>query len=85
MKSIILILVFSLGILIGYNYERPYDIKLHQCEKINCTHKGEIMNQFIFQSKHADSTDEFKKEITHFMNPTWSLEKCEEYVKSGVE
>lgn len=62
---------------------------LHYCTWEDCPHQGENMNQHEFVSKwmggYPEMSDGWCVEMTHFMNPTWTYEQCEDYVMSGVE
>ena len=61
----------------------------HYCDWEDCSHQGEVRNQMNFKSKwnggYAVLTDGWCVEMTHFINPTWSYQQCEDYVMSGVE
>lgn len=61
----------------------------HYCDWGDCPHQGENMDQHNFISKwkggYDELTDGWCVEMTHFMNPTWTYEQCEDYVFSGVE
>lgn len=61
----------------------------HYCNWEDCPHVGKIMDQHTFNSiwagGYVEGTDGFYVELTHFMQPTWSYEQCEDYVMSGVE
>ena len=34
---------------------------------------------------YEPDTDGYYTELTHFINPNWTYEQCEDYVFSGVE
>ena len=59
----------------------------HKCNWVDCSHFGEIMDQHNFISRwgYEPDTDGYYTELTHFMNPDWTYEQCEEYVFTGVE
>ena len=87
---LIVIAVFSFSIVTGYTIatKTPEEVfNLHYCNWDDCQYKGEVMDQWKFTSKSGaeELTDTWCMEITHFMNPTWTHEQCEDYVMSGVE
>lgn len=61
----------------------------HHCNWEDCPHENSIRNQHFFVSKWAggydEGTDGFYTELTHYMNPDWTYEQCEDYVMSGIE
>lgn len=61
----------------------------HYCDWEDCPHQGENMDQHNFISKwkggYDELTDGWCVEITHFMNPNWTYEQCEDYVFAGIE
>ena len=72
-KSILLILVIIY-----------LSINKHYCNWEDCGHQGEILNQWTFSSEwgYEKDTDGYLCEYTHFMNPSWTYEECEDYVFS---
>lgn len=64
-----------------------YYQEVHNCDWEDCSHFNEIIDQDNFISKwgYEPDTDGYYVELTHFMNPDWTYEQCEDYVFSGVE
>ena len=56
----------------------------HFCDWEDCTHNYEYKSTHNFKSAYnADkNSDLYLIELTHFLNPTWTYEECEDYVFS---
>ncbi len=57
---------------------------LHFCDWEDCTHNYEYKSFNNFKSAYnaEEYSDLYLIELTHFLNPTWTYEKCEDYVFS---
>ena len=55
---------------------------LHICNWEDCTHQYELMTNtnFISDWGYEKDTDGYLCEYTHFMNPSWTYEECEDYI-----
>ena len=85
---LIILLVFTTSVSLAFtiNAERT-DNTTHKCDWEDCDQQGEVIDQLQFKSQwgYEEHTDGFYVELTHFVNPTWTYEQCEQYVFSGVE
>ena len=59
----------------------------HICNWEDCTHNFEYKTENNFKSAYnaEEYSDLYLIELTHFLNPSWTYEECEDYVFSGVE
>ena len=75
--KILSIIVITFILLLFYS-------KIHQCNWNYCPHKGKLMisSNFISYWGYEEDTDGYLCEYTHFMNPSWTYEECEDYVFS---
>ena len=75
--KILSIIVITFILLLFYS-------KIHQCNWDYCPHKGKLMisSNFISYWGYEEDTDGYLYEYTHFMNPSWTYEECEDYVFS---
>ena len=55
---------------------------LHICNWEDCTHNFELRLEDNFVSAYGfeDNSDLYLIELTHFLNPSWKYEECEDYV-----
>lgn len=74
-------------IVILYYVVYYYNDNKHRCYWEDCGHYGQVMNQhqFVSQWGYEELTDGWCVEMTHFMNPDWTYEQCEDYVFAGIE
>ena len=56
----------------------------HFCDWEDCTHNYEYKSFNNFKSAYnaEEYSDLYLIELTHFLNPTWTYEECEDYVFS---
>ena len=56
----------------------------HFCDWEDCTHNYEYKSNHNFKSAYnaEEYSDLYLIELTHFLNPTWTYEECEDYVFS---
>ena len=56
----------------------------HFCNWGDCTHNYEYKSFSNFESAYnaEEYSDLYLIELTHFLNPTWTYEECEDYVFS---
>ena len=75
--KILSIIVITFILLLFYS-------KIHQCNWDYCPHKGKLIisSNFISYWGYEEDTDGYLCEYTHFMNPAWTYEECEDYVFS---
>lgn len=54
----------------------------HFCNWEDCTHNYEYKSFSNFKSAYnaEEYSDLYLIELTHFLNPSWTYEKCEDYV-----
>lgn len=54
----------------------------HICTWEDCTHNFEYKSESNFVSSYGfkNNSDLYLIELTHFLNPFWEYEKCEDYV-----
>ena len=54
----------------------------YYCNWVDCEYQGEVISKDNFTSKwgYIPESDGYVVELTHFMNPKWTYEQCEEYV-----
>ena len=79
MKHLPFISLISFGILIL----SMYIISLfHFCNWEDCTHNFEYKSFYNFESAYNAEkySDLYLIELTHFLNPSWEYEECEDYV-----
>ena len=79
MKHLPFISLISFGILIL----SMYIISLfHFCNWEDCTHNFEYKSFYNFESAYnaEEYSDLYLIELTHFLNPSWEYEECEDYV-----
>ncbi len=78
MKKIIFFLLIALSLSITSCNEKT----THQCNWEDCEHNGEIMSPEYFTSYwgYDNYTDGYNVELTHYMNPNWTYEQCEDYI-----
>ena len=57
---------------------------LHFCDWEDCTHNYEYKSVSNFKSAYnaKEYSDLYLIELTHFLYPSWTYEKCEDYVFS---
>ena len=55
---------------------------LHICNWEDCTHNFELRLEDNFVSAYGfkDNSDLYLIELTHFLNPSWKYEECEDYI-----
>ena len=55
---------------------------LHICNWEDCTHNFELRLEDNFVSAYGfeDNSDLYLIELTHFLNPSWTYEECEDYI-----
>ena len=55
---------------------------LHICNWEDCTHNFELKLEDNFVSAYGfeDNSDLYLIELTHFLNPSWKYEECEDYI-----
>ena len=75
--KILSIIVITFILLLFYS-------KIHQCNWDYCPHEGKLMisSNFISYWGYEEDTDGYLCEYTHFINPNWTYEECEDYVFS---
>ena len=84
--KIILGIIVLILLLFTYNVKNKFISTLlpeiHKCNWEDCDHQGEIKNQYAFISKwgYEEMTDRYLVELTHFLNPSWEYEECEDYI-----
>ena len=81
MKHLPFISLISFGIIIISMYISSL---LHFCNWEDCTHNYEYKSVSNFKSAYnaEEYSDLYLIELTHFLNPTWTYEECEDYVFS---
>ena len=81
MKHLPFISLISFGIIIISMY---ISTLLHFCDWEDCTHNYEYKSVSNFKSAYnaEEYSDLYLIELTHFLNPTWTYEECEDYVFS---
>ena len=81
MKHLPFISLISFGIIIISMYISTI---LHFCDWEDCTHNYEYKSVSNFKSAYnaEEYSDLYLIELTHFLNPTWTYEECEDYVFS---
>ena len=94
-KKIVWLIILGITVLVlllfTYNARIKFVTTLlpetHTCNWEGCQQQDKIMNIDNFTSTwgYEPDTDGYYTELTHFMNPNWTYEKCEDYVMSGVE
>ena len=54
----------------------------HICNWEDCTHNFEYKSENSFVSAYGskDNSDLYLIELTHFLNPSWEYEECEDYI-----
>lgn len=65
-----------------YSLEACLSNPKHYCNWVDCEYQGEVISKDNFTSKwgYIPESDGYVVELTHFMNPKWTYEQCEEYV-----
>ena len=81
MKHLPFISLISFGIIIISMY---ISTLLHFCDWEDCTHNYEYKSVSNFKSAYnaEEYSDLYLIELTHFLNPSWTYEECEDYVFS---
>ena len=81
MKHLPFISLISFGIIIISMYISSL---LHFCNWEDCTHNYEYKSISNFKSAYnaEEYSDLYLIELTHFLNPSWKYEECEDYVFS---
>ena len=81
MKHLPFISLISFGIIIISMYISSL---LHFCDWEDCTHNYEYKSFNNFESAYNAEkySDLYLIELTHFLNPSWKYEECEDYVFS---
>ena len=81
MKHLPFISLISFGIIIISMYISSL---LHFCNWEDCTHNFEYKSISNFESAYnaEEYSDLYLIELTHFLNPSWTYEECEDYVFS---
>ena len=79
MKHLPFISLISFGIIIISMYISSL---LHFCNWEDCTHNFEYKSFNNFESAYnaEEYSDLYLIELTHFLNPSWTYEECEDYV-----
>ena len=79
MKHLPFISLISFGIIIISMYISSL---LHFCNWEDCTHNYEYKSFNNFESAYNAEkySDLYLIELTHFLYPSWTYEKCEDYV-----
>ena len=54
----------------------------HICNWEDCTHNFEYKSENNFKSAYnaEEYSDLYLIELTHFLNPSWEYEECEDYI-----
>ena len=93
-KKIVWLIILGITVIVllfAYNARIKFVTTLlpetHTCNWEDCQQQDKIMNKHNFTSTwgYEPDTDGYYTELTHFMNPNWTYEQCEDYVFSGVE
>lgn len=90
-KKIVWLIILGITVLVllfAYNARIKFVTTLlpetHTCNWDYCPHKGKLMisSNFISYWGYEEDTDGYLCEYTHFMNPYWTYEECEDYIFS---
>ena len=90
-KKIVWLIILGITVIVllfAYNARIKFVTTLlpetHTCNWEDCQQQDKIMNIDNFTStwKYEPDTDSYYTELTHFMNPSWTYEECEDYVFS---